>query len=102
MAVRLKGHTKRIERLIADGAVRKKELGEAGDKALKRRIGELRACPTEALLTAGNGKWHEVPHDWPGCLSGRLPGDDRIIVQRLDVNGEAVWLIREIGHAYKH
>lgn len=82
--------------------MRQKELGPAGRKRLELRIAELRASPTEELLMAGLGRWHPVPHDWPGCLSGRVTGDARIIVELCEVEGEPAWLIWAIGHAYEH
>lgn len=102
MAVALQAANKRIQGLISNDAMRQKELGVSGNKRLKRRLAELRATPTEELLVAGPGKWHPVSHDWPGCLSGTVTGDARIIVELCVVEGAVTWLIREIGHAYNH
>lgn len=79
------------------------KFGERGAKKLARRVKELESSPNETSLQQNPGRWHPIPHDWPGCLGAHLDGAATIIVRSITTDaGAQGWRVEGLGDCYKH
>lgn len=71
--------TDELKRLCDDDRAAKKKLGADGAKKLRKRLDDMKAAPTLAVMKSLPGRCHELHHDLKGRLAVDLDGGRRIV-----------------------